>query len=154
MTLTTGTDWVSVHSLSLAWLTLRFQRPLATTRTTTRKPARPAMARPRRGGLRGVPGGDSGDMRNSGGASGRDCLAMVPVNDAEHDRHEDERGDRRKNQAADDGAAERRVLLAALAQAQRHRRHADDHGKRGHENRPEAHIARVERGRGGVAKLG
>src|SRR5258707_4104457 len=131
MTLTVGTDWVSVHSFSLAWLALRFMRPLATTKPTTRRAAMPAMARPRPR-LRGVAGEDSGGMGNSRSAGGRDRLGVVPVNDAEDDGNEDERGDRREDQAADDGAAERRVLLAALAQAQCHGRHADDHGERRH----------------------
>ena len=54
-------------------------------------------------------------MGDSGGA-GCHRLAVVPVNDAEDDGNEDERGDRRKNQATDHGAAKRRVLLAALAE--------------------------------------
>ena len=38
---------------------------------------------------------------------------------------------------ADDRAAERRVLLAAFAQAERHRDHADDHRERRHHDRAE-----------------
>ena len=56
-------------------------------------------------------------------------------------------------QAADDGAAERRVLLAAFAEAERHRQHADDHRQRGHEHRPEARHAGGERGVVGVELL-
>src|SRR5580704_18175612 len=137
MTLTTGTDWVSVHSFSLAWEALRFMRPLATTKPTTSKAATPAMARPRPR-LRGAAREDSGGMGNSRSAAGRDGLGMVPVNDAEDDGNEDERGDRRKNQPTDDGATERRVLLATLAQAERHGGHADDHGERRHQHRAEA----------------
>ena len=50
-----------------------------------------------------------------------------------------------EHQAADHRAAERRVLLAAFAEPERHRHHADDHRERGHQHRPEAREARVER---------
>ena len=72
---------------------------------------------------------------------------------AEHDGNEHQCRNRRKNQAADDGAAERRVLLAALAEPERHRRHADDHGQRRHQDGPEAHEAGLERGRDRIAEL-
>ena len=48
-------------------------------------------------------------------------------------------------QPADDRAAERRVLLAAFAEAERHRHHADDHRERRHQHRTEPREARVER---------
>ena len=51
-------------------------------------------------------------------------------------------GERGDEQAADDGAAERRILLAAFTQAERHRSHADDHGESGHANRPNPREAR------------
>ena len=54
---------------------------------------------------------------------------------AVHDGHEEQRGEGRDQQPADDRAAERRVLLAALAEAERHRQHADDHRQRGHQHR-------------------
>ena len=41
--------------------------------------------------------------------------AVVPVNDAEHHRDEEQRRDGGEDQAADHGAAERRVLLTAFA---------------------------------------
>src|SRR5258707_308409 len=128
-------------------------RSPTTTTPNTRRAAMPAMARPRPR-LRGAAGEDSGGMGNSRRAGGRDRLGVVPVNDAEDDGNEDERGDRRKNQATDDGSPERCVLLAALAQAQRHGGHADDHGERGHQHRAEAHIAGVECSRGGIPQLG
>ena len=65
---------------------------------------------------------------------------------AEHDRHEKQRGERGDHQAANDRAAERRVLLAAFPEAQRHRQHADDHGQRRHQHRPQAAHARFPGG--------
>ena len=38
------------------------------------------------------------------------------------------------NVAADNGAAQRRILFAAFANPQRHRKHADNHGQRRHQN--------------------
>ena len=43
-----------------------------------------------------------------------------------------------RGEAADDGAAERGVLLAAFAEAEGHGDHADDHGERGHDDGAEA----------------
>src|SRR5665213_4368177 len=58
----------------------------------------------------------------------------LPMQHAEHSGHEEQSGDGGANQTADHCAAERSVLFAAFAQAQRHRDHTDDHGERGHEN--------------------
>ena len=69
------------------------------------------------------------------------------MHDAENDGNEHQRRDGREDQAADDRAAERRVLLAAFAEAERHRHHADDHRERGHQHGAEAHEAGFERGR-------
>src|SRR5208282_1738978 len=52
------------------------------------------------------------------------------MHQGEDDGNEQQRRAGCEDQAADDGASERRVLLAAFAQTERHRRHADDHGKR------------------------
>ena len=49
--------------------------------------------------------------------------------------HEDQGGHGRAEQAADDRSAQRRILLAAIAQPERHRHHADDHGQRRHADR-------------------
>src|SRR3954469_22825004 len=80
-------------------------------------------------------------------------LSLAFVKNAEHDRHEQERRDRSKNQATNDSATEWRILFAALAETERHWRHADDHRECGHQNGPEAHESRVEGGRHRVAKL-
>src|ERR1700739_847332 len=74
--------------------------------------------------------GVSGGMRFSEG-DGKGRRLRSSVEDAEDHRDEHQRRTCSKNQATDDGAAERRVLLAAVAEAERGRRHADDHGERG-----------------------
>src|SRR6267142_2994133 len=58
------------------------------------------------------------------------------------DRHDDEREQRGGDDAADDRAAHRRLLLRAFAEAERERQHAEDHRGGGHEDRPQAHLAR------------
>jgi len=59
-------------------------------------------------------------------------------------------GSRRwREQAADHGSAERRIL----ARLDRHRDHADDHRERRHEHRPENGAARLERGRDRVGAV-
>src|SRR5581483_11252648 len=82
-------------------------------------------------------------MSDTGGISDWGCgrLCLTSMQNAKDDRDEHERRDRRKDQAADDGAAERGVLLAAFAETERHRRHADDHGERGHEHGAETNEA-------------
>src|ERR1700730_16579634 len=60
----------------------------------------------------------------------------APMNDREYGRYEKQGGDGCKEEAADDRAAQRCILLAAVPQPQRHRDHADDHGQGRHENRP------------------
>ncbi len=53
-------------------------------------------------------------------------------------RHKDEGGDRCQREAADDGAAERRVLLAAITEAKCHGEHTDDHSEGCHADGTEA----------------
>ena len=55
----------------------------------------------------------------------------------EHRWDKDKRCDGGAEQATDDRASQRRVLLAAIAKAKRHRHHADDHGERCHDDWPE-----------------
>src|SRR3982750_1548388 len=92
----------------------------------------------------GVDGSD-GMMELSGGTVRRGFFAVIAMHDAENDGDEDERRRSRENEAADHRTAERRVLLAAFAEAERHRRHADDHRERGHEDGTKTHEARFER---------
>src|SRR5882724_13051225 len=76
----------------------------------------------------GRPGFRSGwDIGSSEVGFGLRFWAVVPVNNAEHHRDKEKRGDGGEDQAADHGAAERRILLAAFAEAERHRQHADHH---------------------------
>src|SRR5579859_5824000 len=79
------------------------------------------------------------------GEFGRDRAAAA-VDQREHGGYEQQGGDGGEAQATDHGAAERRVLLAALAQPQRHRHHADDHGQGGHQHRTEAAEAGLDGG--------
>src|ERR1700683_4683420 len=71
--------------------------------------------------------------------------AVVPVNDAEHHRYEEQCRDRGEYQTADHRATERRILFAALAETQRHRQHADHHCKRRHQYRAQAHESGFQR---------
>ena len=68
------------------------------------------------------------------------------MNHGENARHKKERRERGEKQAADDGAAERSVLLAAFAEAEGHGHHADDHGESGHDDRTDANEAGFESG--------
>src|ERR1700742_4209299 len=100
-----------------------------------------AMLSPRRDRTGGVA---SGDMRFSD--YGGRFPPLLPMHQAKYHGHEHQRGDSSKNQTAHDGAAKRRVLLAAFAEAKGHRRHADNHGQRRHKHRAEADEACIERG--------
>src|SRR6185369_2339218 len=135
-TATVGIAWASVHSFSLTLESSRARMPVATI-----SPAPITAATPNRPSFRCETGGrGSVGMRHlrCGGGFG----ALFLVYHAEHHGNEHQRGDRCKNQTADHGAAERRVLLAALAEPERHRQHADDHGERRHQYRTEADEAR------------
>src|ERR1035438_1388859 len=67
--------------------------------------------------------------------------------------NEKESGERGAHQSADHGAAQRRIFLAAIAQAKRHRNHADDHRKRRHQHRPEAGKSGFHGGQRGVTVM-
>jgi len=56
-------------------------------------------------------------------------------------------------QAADHGPAQGRVLFAAFAEPQRHRQHAQNHSRGGHNHGPDAHRACRQRGGAGVQPL-
>src|SRR5438445_10833166 len=129
-----------------------------TTPTRKRTPkAAPAARRMRRTRRTGMAGG-AGMTAGSGTLIGSPSLALIAILRsrscaqllgefghrllaAEHavdHGHEDERGDGREHEAADDDAAEGRVLLAALAETERHRQHAENHREGGHDDRAEA----------------
>ena len=65
--------------------------------------------------------------------------------------YKEERGDGGEAESADDGAAERGVLLAAFSRAQSHGHHADDHRQSGHADRAEAGGPGFNRGEDSVA---
>ena len=73
------------------------------------------------------------------------------VKQAEDCRNEDQGGHSGAQQAANDGAPERRILLAALAKAERHGNHADDHGERRHEHGAKAGEAGFDCGSDGIS---
>ena len=57
------------------------------------------------------------------------------MQEAEDHRHEQECSDGCENEAANYGAAERRVLLAAVTETKSHWEHTDDHCRRRHDDR-------------------
>src|SRR5205807_3860975 len=95
----------------------------------------------------------SGDIGFSDGNGRRGSALVIAVRNAEDDRNEKQRGHGCESQAANDRATQRRVLFAALAQTQRHRRHADDHGKRGHQHGTETYKTGLERSGDRIAEL-
>ena len=58
-----------------------------------------------------------------------------------------------EQQTSDDGAAERSILLGALAQPQGHGDHTDDHRQRSHQYRSDARRTGVARRADGVQAL-
>src|SRR5581483_3878351 len=99
----------SVHSLSFASAILRDVRPMATTITAMPAAVMPAMVSPRRDRTLGV---ESDGMGFSGLCS---RVVSLIVKDAEDDGNEKQCRDGSADEAADHGAAERRVLFAAFA---------------------------------------
>ena len=73
------------------------------------------------------------------------------MNEGKECRHKEERCHCGQQQSADHRASQRSVLLTAVAQAERHRHHADDHGQGGHQHRAEADKAGIQRGAPRVA---
>src|SRR6185437_6322400 len=138
----------------------RVVSPMKTTPATRISPDTAAMPSPRRDSTAGVePDGCWASFDWVGSSdmwfSDRVGRLLVPsMGQAEYDRHEHESCDGSKYQAANNSAPERRVLLAAFAEAERHRRHADDHGERGHQHRAEADEAGLDRGFDRIAELG
>ena len=56
-------------------------------------------------------------------------------------------------QSADNCASQRRILLAALAESERHRQHPEHHRERGHQDRAQAGARGLDRGGGGWVAL-
>ena len=88
--------------------------------------------------------------RLESGSAASAWVSFASMRDAEQRGHEQQRREGREKQAADDGAAERRILSGL----DRHRRHADDHRERRHQHRPEARGARLQRGGDRVLAFG
>src|SRR5215470_8356676 len=140
VTATVGMAWSSVHWRSLALASSRERMPVMTTTIRIMPASIPNRPNPRRDGGRCLLG-----MRHLRCGGGFGALLLVYHTENHGDKHQCR--SRCKDQAADHGAAERRVLLAALAQAQRHRRHADDHRERRHQHRTEPDEAGLQRRR-------
>src|ERR1700704_5216954 len=114
-TATVGIAWASVQVLSSVSLLARAMMPettIAVAAQMARTPTKPSFRRETGGAL------SSMSMHCLRGA-GR-LRRLFLVNHAEHHRHEHQRRNRSKYQTADHRAPERGVLLAALAEAQRH----------------------------------
>src|ERR1700736_7088129 len=100
---TLGTACASVKLCRREFSAARETRPYATT-ARARSPNTPPARRSRRG--TGRPGFRSGwDIGSSEGGLRLRFWAVVPVNNAEHHRDEEQRGDGGEDQAADYGAA-------------------------------------------------
>src|SRR6478735_10432136 len=146
-TATLGTAWLSVHSFSLEPDSSRARIPVATI-----SPAPISATTPNIPNFRRETGGRcSVGMRLLRGSVDGDALFLVYHTKHHGNKHQG--GDGRKDQAADHGAAERRVLLAAFAEPKRHRRHADDHGERRHQPRAEADETGFQRRSDGIAEF-
>src|SRR6185437_14241971 len=115
ITATVGTACSSVHSFSFSPDCSRARMPVTTTTTSAMPASTPKMPSFRRdsAGVRSV---GIRHLRCRGGFG-----ALFLVYHTENDRNKHERRDRREDQAADHGAAKRRILFTALAQPQRHR---------------------------------
>src|ERR1700721_1421673 len=147
ITATVGMAWSSVHSRSLTPASSRARIPVTTTRRTAATATTPKMPNFRRepvgrcsvGGMRCLRKGVFG--------------ALLLVYHTKYHGNKHQRGDRCKDQTADHGAPQRRVLLTALAKAERHRQHAHNHRQCGHQHRTDADEACFDRGGDRVAEF-
>src|SRR5664279_6371530 len=124
-TATVGTAWLSVHSRKRAPESSRARIPFATTSNAATPATIPKMPSFRR---------ETGELCSVGMLRLRDgggFGALFLVYHTKNHGNKHQRRDGGEDQPPDHRAAERGVLLAALAQGQRHRRHADDHRQRG-----------------------
>src|SRR5882757_9334150 len=146
-TATVGTAWLSVHSFSLTLESSRARMPVMTTRTRTMPATTPNIPSFRRETV----GRCSVGMRNlrCGGFGALFLMYHTKYHGNKHQRRR-----RCKDQAADHGAPERGVLLAAFAEPQRHRQHSDDHGQRRHQHRPETDESGFQRRGHGITQFG
>src|ERR1700738_4617971 len=134
-TATVGIAWLSVDSRRLTLLSSRALMPVTTTSPAAITATTPKMPNFRR---------ETGEFCSVGMRSlrcGGGLGALLLVYHTKNHGNKHQRRHRGEDQPADHRAPERGVLLAAFAEAERHRRHADDHCERGHQNRTEAHEA-------------
>src|SRR5262245_23049456 len=117
-TTTVGTEATSARSRRRAASDERVAMPITTTTIAMSAISPPATCSGRREGAEAA---GSGCMELSSGRVRRGALAVACMDQAEHDGNEKQRSDRREDEAADHGAAERGVLLATFAEAERHR---------------------------------
>src|SRR6267154_1018007 len=144
---TLGTAWLSVHSFSLEPDSSRARIPVATI-----SPAPISATTPKMPNFRRETGGrGSVGMRLLRWSVDDDALFLVYHTKYHGNKHQG--GDGRKDQPPDHGPSQRRVLLAALAEPKRHRRHADDHGERRHQHRTESDETGFQRGGDGIAEF-
>src|ERR1700682_5970291 len=146
-TATVGIAWLSVHSRSFALESSRARMPVTTTITAAMPATAPKMPNFRR---------ETGELCSVGmwrlqWGGGFGVVPLVYHTKNHGNKHQG--GNRREDKPPDHGTSERRVLFAALAKAERHRRHADNHRQRGHQNGAEAHEAGFNRGGDRVAQF-
>src|ERR1051326_95833 len=118
VTATVGIACSSVHSRRRALASSRERSPVITTKIRTIPASMPKMPSFRR---------DTGELCSVGMLHLRmrdGFAALPPVYHTEHDRNKQQRRDGCEDQPTDHRSEERRILLAALAQPQRHRPHA------------------------------
>src|SRR5450631_613291 len=146
-TATVGTAWSSVHSRNFVPESSRARMPVTTTSSAPITATMPKMPNFRR---------DTGELCSVGiwrlrYGGGFGALLLVYHTKNHGDKHQ--RGDGGKDQPADHGASQRRVLFAALAEAERHRRHADNHRQRGHQHRAKTHEPGFDSGGDRIAQF-
>src|ERR1700682_4109408 len=146
-TATVGTAWLSVHSRSLVLESSRARIPVTTTKTAAIAVTTAKMPNLRREtgefcsvGMRGL---------RCGGSFG--ALSLVYHTKDHGNEHQGSHGC--EYQPSNHGTPERGVLFAALAKRQRHRRHADNHRQRRHQDGTKADETCLDRGGNGIAQF-
>src|SRR5438270_7888022 len=142
-----GVVWTFCAATASSWL-LRSRGTIPTTRRTTNRLRAPRPTRI--------------IVRVRARRGGRSLVSMLvtkvrgrrAAQQAVGQGNEEQRVERRQQQNTDDGPAQRGVLIAALAVAQAHRQHAQQHRQRGHEDGTQPRAAGEQRGRPRVGPPG
>src|SRR3984885_1930801 len=137
-TTTTSTAGSEVAATRVSWA-----RPCSVcdfVKCTIRKASSSTSATPRAARCNVGPISLDGKGISSGRNGVRDRNAAPQQRINRGHKHQRRKGG--KQQTADDGACQRRVLLATFTNAQCHRNHAEDHCPGGHQHRTYARIAR------------